>query len=411
MRPRSLLAAALSLLAALPLQAASVVPIHLVVPMLGVTGAPVLSAPGAFSSSLARPMPSLGSAPRLQQVPLLAPSLIVAAAPVLASEVTAASSLLAAPLPQGGVSPIAAVANLQNLSAGLSQLGPASHAAVFDLSQRFFDQSGNRGPPSVDVSPKLPPGVKSVTVDRIRTEADIERVVPSGANSDELKRMLKRDVDKMAPYSIYTYHDAFGGTFTGIDLSATPRLVNMIPELQSHEVRLIQKLQGWNKDLQVLIREDGKTPDLVVGGQVMELKSLIGHSVELEFLVNKANKQVFEHGQRHGLGPGALAVDLAEEDDVAVDYVSEVLNKWQAKTPSVVLDQVLVFAGKGSSQRVMFRRGQDGRFSAEALGPDFSGGTARLIKPSDIRKLNLLARKGKLAGKPVYRMAVNLVPR
>lgn len=404
MNLRSLPAAALALLTALPLQAANIAPIRLVVPMLGVNGAPAFTLPSGLS--LSSPNSALGGAPLLQQAPVLSPSLI----PGLAHTVAAPALLpgngnpLIAPAPQGGVSPIAAVASLQNLSAGLTQMGPAAQPGTFDLSQRFFDQSGNRGPPSLGipsvqssdggVSPKLPPGVKRVTVDVINTAEDVERVVPNGTNSNELKSQLKRDVSKMAPYNIYTYHDAVGGKFTAIDVSANPRILEKIPELQVHEVRLIKKLQGWNKDLQVLIREDGKTPDLVIAGQVTELKSLIGRS-DLEFLVNKANKQVLEHGQRHGLGHGALAVDLAEEDHVEVDYVAEVLNTWQAKTRGVVLDQVLVFAGKGSSERVMFRRGKDGRFAPEESGPDFTGGISRLIGPSDLgSSLKLLAGRG-----------------
>ena len=77
-------------------------------------------------------------------------------------------------------------------------------------------------------------------------------------------------------------------------------------EQQSHEVKLIKKIQVLNRDLQVLVRETGKTPDLVVGGVVTELKSLIGDKIDLTYLINKANSQVHEHAERHRLGNGAV---------------------------------------------------------------------------------------------------------
>jgi hypothetical protein len=270
------------------------------------------------------------------------------------------------------------------------------------LSNRFFDQSGTRGPPlaapaqtsvSDVAAPKLPPGVKKVAVDTVRKASDVERLIPDGRNSDGLKDELKRNVSRMAPYQIYTYYDAKGGHFTGIDLSANPAIVDQIPELQQHEVKLIKKLLLVDSDIRVLVREDGKTPDLVIGGKLVELKSWSGESMPLEFLINKANKQVFEHGQRHGLGRGAAALDLTREETVPVARVQGILDSWQsgAREP-VVLDQVIVF---GQTDMQVFLRQADGTYlpaaPAAAVRPIVN---ERPLAPSERGKAQAMLRNG-----------------
>jgi hypothetical protein len=242
-------------------------------------------------------------------------------------------------------------------------------------------------------APKIPVGVRSVTVDAVTDALDIGRLIPRGVNSDDLIDKLVQNLDAMGQYRIYSYH-ANRGKFVGIDLSARPELVDLLPEQQSHEVRLIKKIQAYNQDLRVLVREDGKTPDLVVGGVVTELKSLIGDKVDLTYLVDKANTQVLEHATRHGLGNGAAVVDLASQSRVPVAAVLKELNAW-ARMPqgaviagdyigprhlkqAVALDKITVFAGTDVK---VFGRAKDGAYRVLEETPftDFTPSNPRRV--------------------------------
>jgi len=290
------------------------------------------------------------------------------------------------------------LAGLAFLADGLS--GELGGAKAFGDSRplgEFFDNSrpGDGDVPSSGEepsSPKLPPGILSVSVDEVRALEDVERLIPSWTKNDpnDPKLKLKGAVQRMAPYHVQTYHDAYGGFFVAIDLSRNPDLVHVLPEQESHEVKLIKKIQLWTKDLQVVVREEGKTPDLVLAGRVTELKSLMGKEVDLTFLVNKANNQVLEHALRHGLGPGAAAVDLTEESQVPVAEILSSLDAWQALPdgsalpkydPSqrvkgkvykgffvkqrVYLEKIFVFAGL---ELKVFVRQADGTFRVEEPG-------------------------------------------
>ncbi|MDD5630112.1 MAG: hypothetical protein PHU21_13670 [Elusimicrobia bacterium] len=296
--------------------------------------------------------------------------------------------------------PAAAVSTLQNLVARMESSRVSGRDISSELSGRFFDQSGTRGPPLAapasvsDVSaPKLPPGATKVSVGTVRSAADVDRLIPMMGNSKTLISVLKRDVARMAPYDIYTYHDSKGGVFTGIDLSAKPALLDQLPDLQPHEVRLIKKLILVNSDIRVLVREEGKTPDLVVGDKLVELKSFAGASLPLESLIAKANRQILEHGRLHGLGRGALAVDLTQEKTVPVARIRGLLNTWQkgSQTP-VVLDQVMVF---GQTDMQVFMRQPDGTYEIGAApAPARSLVKERPLAPSERGRAQAMLRNG-----------------
>ncbi len=286
----------------------------------------------------------------------------------------------------------------------------AELGAHFGRTPSGADSGAPGGGRGSGASPKLPPGVVRVDVHVVHTAADIDRLIPDGANSRGLIDGLKRQVRTMAPYRIYRYFDAKGGVFTGIDLSQNPKLVEILPEQHSHEVKLIKKIQLYNKDLQVIVREDGKTPDLVLGGVVTELKSLIGDKVDVPFLINKANTQVYEHARRHGLGPGAAAIDLTQEEKVPAQQVLRDLNAWAAqpvghavrvsktgeehKKSPVWLEKVYVFAGLDVT---VFARQADGTFAVEDPSRiPFSKPQPPPVDPKDVHTVQLLLKSGRI---------------
>lgn len=384
---RQLLAAALLALAA----GASAAPMGRMglSPMQAPVGSPLVAAPLKISLSPGSipllPASAVPGASNPLSAPSVAPALrpdapAAAALPQIAPEAPAESQILVPGLsrmPQMEGAPLAALPSLERLAERLAK--PKADQASF--SERFFDNGSPRGPPSGGVGPgeqtsgrarKLPEGVVSVDVDEAVTPEDIDALIPAGQNSDELKDELKRKIGRVGPIPIHTFHDSVGGIFTGIDLSRKPSLVDHIPELQPHEKVLIKKLQLVTKDIQVLVREDGKTPDLVMAGRVTELKSLIGREVSLEFLVNKANKQVIEHSKRHRLGNGDAALDLTEDETVPVDEVLAMLNSWQARAPKVALDRIWVFS---KTDGRLLERGGDGLY--RVVEPSGSGVAAQ----------------------------------
>ena len=262
-------------------------------------------------------------------------------------------------------------------------------------------RSGPAAPARIDLSfagPKLPPGAVGVRVVTVRSAADIDGAVPAGNNSKGLIAGLKRDVPRMAPYDIYVYADSTGGSFVGIDLSAHPAIVDMIPELAPHERALIKKIMERNPDVRVLVREEGKTPDLVVGGNVVELKSFIDSHDDYDsdmgrILFSKANEQVLLHGRRHHLGRGAVAFDLALHSEVPAD-IAKVVDGWRLSLQTELsVDKIYVFAG---TQMVVFARQADGSFKVSE--PVFAlnlGGAARRWSAEDEPALRLLAGLGR----------------
>ena len=303
--------------------------------------------------------------------------------------------------------PAAAVKTLQGFVARMESSRVSGKDVSNELSNRFFDQSGTRGPPVAapaqvsDLSaPLLPPGVKSVSVDTVRTARDIDRLIPNGPNSNGLKAELMQNVSEMAPYQIYTYRDSRGGSFVGIDLAANPKIVERIPELQPHEVTLIKRLMLVNSDIRVLVREAGRTPDLVIGNQVVEMKSEMNH-FPLMKLVDKANMQVLEHAERHGLGHGSLALEMDLSKDgtapnadgtVPVAKVQSLLNSWQSYTRSVALDRIIVL---GQKDVKIFVRQRDGTYQLEAPAVAVPGMVnERPLAPSERSRAQAMLRNG-----------------
>ncbi|MFA5138193.1 MAG: hypothetical protein WC728_03090 [Elusimicrobiota bacterium] len=255
--------------------------------------------------------------------------------------------------------------------------------------RRTFD-----GPTAADGAafPKRPSGIVSVSVDLIRTPADVGRLIPLNSNSQNLIAMLRQAVRKHGELTVLTYRDPLGERFVGLDLSREPAWLDHIPELQSHELDLIRKIIRRSRDVQVLVREEGKTPDLIVNGVVTEIKSVFKDG-SMERLVEKANRQVDAFNHRHLItGGGDVAVDMRGESSVPVDTVLRTLDSFAARTRTVALERVWVFGGDDLK---VFERGADDRFR---LRPPEArtdpGGYAKPLDAGKLRRAQILVEKG-----------------
>jgi hypothetical protein len=266
-----------------------------------------------------------------------------------------------------GTGPLAAAAGADEtrLTAasfeGAASAEAGSDRALAALNARFDKARGGSNGAEDDAT--VPPGVVHVDVRVVRDAADVDRLIPRGQNSDSLIQQLKAKVRRMAPYRVYTYYDSLGGSFTAIDLSQNPSLIDHFPEQHSHEIQLVKKIQLWNKDLQLVVREDDATPDIVMGGVMTELKSLLGDGSHLTERLTKANGQVRAHAERHALGHGAVVVDLTRNTQVPTSEILTRINQWAASKRDLVLDRIFVFAG---ADVMLFEKGPGRVFTARA---------------------------------------------
>ena len=225
---------------------------------------PLEIGPTLLANGLAPGSPESGVEPAPPALPVLSDSILLESSPISIGE--------PATLSQNGLQVPSLIEGTKKFAKDIAAAGSQPEIPLAENFDGAFP------------SPKLPPGIKSVSVDVVRADGDIDRLIPYGVNSKELVAKLKHTLGAMAPYSIYTYHDFLGGSINAIDLSSKPDLVNALSEQHSHEVKLIKKLQVLTQDLQVLVREKGKTPDIIMGGMVTELKSVLGQDIVLNIL-------------------------------------------------------------------------------------------------------------------------------
>ncbi|MDX6770329.1 MAG: TIGR00730 family Rossman fold protein [Elusimicrobiota bacterium] len=319
------------------------------------------------------------------------------------------ASLLAAPapaplLPAGGAAGVAADApaskpqplvfhSIKDFAAHiLAGRGQEAADRIYSGARAREEAPGVVAP---DGRPSIPVGVREVEVHSVRGPPDIARWIPSGSNSDGLREALRASLQRMLPFDIFVYRDALGGSFAAVDLSKNPANADRHPELAPHESAAIKKIQLWTKDLQVLVREEGKTPDLVVGGVVTELKSFHPQG-DLLTTLTAANEQVSKHAQRHGLGLGAVVVDMMHRDAVPVELVRAKLAEFTAQTRSVAVARVYVFAG---SELKAFSRGADGVFRLDEATRPFGRVEGRRDAPTrEVHRVQLLTKAGRLEG-------------
>ena len=313
--------------------------------------APALSLPGAPGLAAPALAPSLAPAPHAPIPALAASAIPAAAAPVpaaLAYPRSAPSKDSAHPRPEGR---------------SLKDLGRLVGMAEADAASAAFDGAAakaaleNAEPAALP----LPLGAKSVSVVRLSSPREASAVIPHTPNTEHFIKELAAKWGAIGHLDLRVYRDSKGDSFRAVDLTGRPDLAENLPEVQPHEAALIRKIQLHSKDLQIVLREEGKTPDLIVDGVVTEMKSLFPGG---EFVVQlaHANEQVLAHAARHRLAPGAAAIDLTGRESVPVSEIRGVINDYVRTGAPIGLASVSVFAGQ---DRAVFVRGKDGLFNVQ----------------------------------------------
>ncbi len=248
-------------------------------------------------------------------------------------------------------------------------------------------------PLALAAAPLLPEGAAGVELTLARTPQDVSRLVPNGINSEAMVAGLRMAVRKYGPIRIREYSDSLGGSFVGLDLQGEPYWLEHIPQLDPHERVIIRKLLRLTPDVQVVVREEGKTPDLIVNGRVTELKT-IKDSSDFDRLVSKANSQVTEFSNRHALAGGDLAIDFADEARVPAATLDR-LKAWAAQEGPVNIARIMAFSREDLQ---VFSRTADGSFEAAGAAADLPPAAA-----SELHAAQLLAKRG-LIGKAEQRL-------
>ncbi len=323
---------------------------------------PASAIAGAYDAPQAAPA-AVAAAPSISAAQAT-PSASAASAAPSANAASAHAEAFAAQPPQASGAP-AVLRSLKDLAVLLGDGSRLPGAREFDGSAdraELVDPAGAR--------PSVPQGVTRVTVQPLSTPADVD-VIPNLGNSAALHDELRAHLSSMLPLDIFVYHDARGGRFMGLDLSRNPANAARVPELQAHEVDTIRRIQEVTRDLQVLVREAGATPDLIVRGVPMEMKSV--HSGDVAVQVAHANAQLLAHAQRHGLGLGAVVLDVIGRE-IPVERVEAGIAAAKARAERVGFSHVYAFNG-GAWQT--YARGVDGEFRLSRAEAPFAPAAGR----------------------------------
>jgi hypothetical protein len=246
-------------------------------------------------------------------------------------------------------------------------------------SSRFFDQSaiaGNRMAAPVDIGDPgshLPMGAVDVRARTAHTPGDIASIIPEQENSKDLIHSLREIVRRSGGIDIWTYTDAYGREFHAIDIGSSRQALDLFPEFEHHEKVLVDKILRFTNDVKVLVREEGKTPDLLVNGVITELKTDGGHA-RPKGAMEKANRQVLSFAARHGLGEGQVAINVLEWTDPPVQEALDAAEAFRADVPANGLQNIILFGQRGA---LRLARGNDGRYQVAGMGfqsaADFPG--------------------------------------
>jgi hypothetical protein len=324
-------------------------------------------APGAFTGSVPTVIASLtpGFTPSLTPGPP-APSRGSSLAPIPGLVPSAIPA--AAPIPADGAVPFALTPRVP--VAARSDDAPRSRPTVVrslaDIRRLLENQPIAAGDTLFDGSADAPaPLVSPVDALQVRTmraeTADAAAgYIVSAPSTRHFIKGVRANWSKIGWLDIRVYNDAAGYTFRAVDLSGRPDLVDHLPDVQTHERTLIKKIQMHTNDLQIVLREEGKTPDLIAAGLVTEMKSHDPKS-DLAVQLEHANGQLLAHSQRHGLGSGAVAINLVGRKSVPVAQTLKTINDFAAAHP-VGFQRVEMYAG---TKRKVFTSGPGGVFALE----------------------------------------------
>lgn len=308
MKPiRTVLAALLTVLPALPAAAQ-----YRVAP-LGERA--VVSAPGAVAPlSAAAIVPSLSAS-------------AAAGTPLAAGASLSAPSLPAAFLPS-------ASAPLPALPASLI---PAAGAPAFSASRLPAASLPDAGRPAVPGAAAPAKAGKRV----FTSLHDLAVLLQSPAGDSAGAKTYDGEGDRAAARVEYP-SDGRPAPLAGHPDIAVKSVRGGLSGLQAHEVATIRKIQVLTPDLQVLVREQGATPDLVVNGIVTELKTV--HKGKLGRQLAHANGQLLSHAKRHDLGRGAVVLDVIGTPVGTAEIEADIAQVLREE-PEIAFDRVLVFHG------------------------------------------------------------------
>ncbi len=202
------------------------------------------------------------------------------------------------------------------------------------MSSSLWDGEGFKGDDgkSASILSRGPP-----TVIHVQNAGEVARAIPNtNAALEHFREQLMEAFwnGKIKSLKVYHYPGGKGGDIITVDVSHSPALVEILPDLLPHERVLLESLlKSGVSQLQVVLIEGGvreqSTPDLVLDGRMAEMKTV--HSFAgFSLFLNKANSQIYKHAQRHGLGWGTAVLHLRDNETVPVEDVLEAIRWWQA---------------------------------------------------------------------------------
>ncbi len=357
MRPRSLLTALPALLLALNVPAqvrvspGASASAPALVPALQSGLSPSFSAPSfSAATSLSGSLPAASLAP-VPGVPAPLPALAASVVPAAAAPVAPAGAVPAALTPRG-----AAASKDGGSLHSFSELRDWFESRGDEAGAKAFDGAA----PKPDGELARPVGSYGVSTVRVHSAREAAAYIPaSEANARSFVAALGAGWGGIGWLDLRFYRDSGGNTFRAVDLSGRPDLIERLPEVLPHEAALVKKIQLHVDDLQLVLREEGKTPDLIVGGVVTEMKSLHADGL-LGTQLEHADAQLLAHSKRHGLGLGAVAIDVVGP---ARDWseIEASINEYAGRRV-VGFARVEVYNG---GERRVFVPARGGRFAAD----------------------------------------------
>jgi hypothetical protein len=238
---------------------------------------------------------------RAAAVPVAVPTVLSAPVPLGAAALVPSLSDASVPAPA-----LSASLSAPSLSGVLAAPLPALPAAAIQAAPALPEISAARegdhsAPPSAALSADSPAGL-----DR----APPSKAEPLVLHSLQDLRYLNDPSGLAAARAVFDGDLAKGkpAVLPGLPGVVVRSVDGGLGEFQPHEIATIRKIQVFTPDLKVLVREQAATPDLIVNGVVTELKSV--HKGVLDKQLSHANHQLVSHAKRHGLGLGAVVLDV-----------------------------------------------------------------------------------------------------